>query len=96
MDDGFEEQIVGSGREPIHCEDCDVLTEALRDIEQQCREVENEGVRLSLESCRGMLEEVLRKENTRMARIRKLRRRRDAALDVLFMHQRLEHSNPDA
>jgi hypothetical protein len=73
-----------------HCGDCDVLTDALRDLEQQCREVEDgralNGIRL-----RKDFDVSFQEEQDYLARLKKLEHRRDCALEVLLKHQRLEH-----
>jgi hypothetical protein len=73
-----------------YCEDCRVLTEALRDMEQQCREAEDERFREI--RLRGDADAVGREEERYIAKLSKLERRRDSALEVLLKHQRLEHA----
>jgi hypothetical protein len=76
---------------PRYCEDCRVLTEALRDMEQQCRETEDGRYRgLSLPSS-SSVDVLTREEDAYLARLSKLQRRRDCALEVLLKHQSLEH-----
>ena len=77
---------------PRYCEDCRVLTEALRDMEQQCRELEDGRYRgLSLSSSK-TADLLTREEDAYQARLSKLQRRRDCALEVLLKHQGLEHT----
>ncbi len=93
MDDEWRDERTGCDEETRRCEDCDVLLEALRDAEQQCREFEDAGARVAERSwAAGFSDELLQEENDRLARLRKLERRRDCALDVLLKHQRLDHS----
>jgi len=75
---------------PRYCEDCRVLTEALRDMEQQCREAEDGSYR-EFPSSRGGIDALTRAEDAYLARLNKLQRRRDCALEVLLKHQILEH-----
>ncbi len=74
---------------PRYCEDCRVLTEALRDMEQQCREAEDEAYRDFTNS--RDVDEMTREEDAYLAKLSKLQRRRDCALEVLLKHQGLEH-----
>jgi len=76
---------------PRHCTDCDILTKALRDAEQQCREAED---RRNLEvaaSTSRKLSQLRCAEDAYLARMKKLEHRRNCALEVLLKHQSLEH-----
>jgi hypothetical protein len=74
--------------ETPHCVDCDFLIEALRDLEAQCREAEDQFAVCST----GMTgEQWQRVQSERSARLSKLEYRRNCALDILFKHQELEH-----
>ena len=75
-----------------YCEGCLVLTEALRDMEQQCREAEDESIHGSPISTTCGLEILTRNEEAYLAKLYKLQRRRDFALEVLLKHQSLEHT----
>jgi hypothetical protein len=75
-----------------HCDDCDVLVEALRDNEQQCREAEDE--RAGISRCLVKAENPdgsFLEEQAHFAKMKKLEHRRDCALEVLLKHQKLEH-----
>lgn len=72
------------------CESCSVLVDALREAERQCREAEDERA-VILTTSNGSLHAGFEHENEFLARIRKLERRRDCALEVLLKHQRFEH-----
>jgi len=63
------------------CSDCELLTEALRELEAERREAEDQ-----LWTQRGQREQELG-----FAKIARLERRRNCALEMLFKHQRLEH-----
>ena len=80
-----------SENDGAYCEDCRVLTDALQDMEQQCREAEDEGVKAHNFSRCADQEAAIRGEEIYLAKILKLQRRRDSALEVLLKHQRLEH-----
>jgi hypothetical protein len=67
-----------------YCEDCRVLTEALRDMEQQCRELEDERFRVSAFRTDLGPDALYREEDEYLANLSKLQRRRDCALEVLF------------
>jgi hypothetical protein len=87
-DDDREETYEARSR---YCEDCRVLTDALRDMEQQCREAEDGRYQgLCLSSGTGV-DRLIREEDAYLARLSKLQRRRDCALEVLLKHQILEH-----
>ena len=73
------------------CEDCQILTEALQEIEQQRREAERQGPRAEFSSLARQANDYTRDEITYLAKLEKLRRRRDCALEVLFQHQKIEH-----
>jgi len=73
-----------------YCEDCLVLTDALRDMEQQCREAEDERYR-DLPNLKRDIDALIREEDAYLAKLCKLQRRRDCALEVLLKHQGLEH-----
>ena len=75
-----------------YCEDCRVLTDALRDMEQQCRDTEDERISTASVLSRDGGERFIRDEEDYLAKLWKLQRRRDSALEVLLAHQRLEHS----
>ena len=85
MDDRSE---IDSG-DRYACDDCNVLVEALRDAEKQCREAEDE--RLQHARTTKSFEAILTEEQQFLAKIKKLEHRRDCALEVLAKHQRLEH-----
>lgn len=74
-----------------YCEDCLVLMDALRDMEQQCREAEDEGLHKSSSSYRRENRTLDNQEEFYLAKLGKLQRRRDAALEVLLKHQSIEH-----
>ena len=74
-----------------YCEECKWLMEAVRDFEQQRREVEDQRMRDAEASVGKTPEEVVRDEMLFLAKSRKLEYRRNAALDVLAKHQQLEH-----
>jgi hypothetical protein len=74
-----------------HCSECEVLTEALRDLEQQCREAEDQRLRVGVFDSSTSYGNLLREEEAYFARIQKLELRRDYALEVLLKHQQLEH-----
>jgi hypothetical protein len=73
------------------CGDCDVLMEALRDAERQCREAENESARRSLSFTRSLNDLAYDEDKEYISRLKRLERRRDCALEVLLKHQQLEH-----
>ena len=75
-----------------YCEDCRVLTEALQDMEQQCREAENEGLKENLLYSSSSIDALTNREDEYLAKLNKLQRRRDCALEVLLKHQGLEHA----
>ena len=87
-DDCLDEEYRAPSR---HCTDCDVLTEALRDMEQQCREAEDERFRDISLSSKKSSERLIVEEDAYQARLNKLQHRRDCALEVLLKHQSLEH-----
>jgi hypothetical protein len=61
-------------------------------MEQQCREAEDES-RIDFSPCSiGDSDRVTRQEDAYLAKLRKLERRRDCALEVLLKHQGLEHA----
>lgn len=74
-----------------HCTDCEVLTEALRDAEQQCREAEDGRNVEAAVTASTKMNPLLCEENEYLARIKKLEHRRNCALEVLLKHQLLEH-----
>jgi len=73
-----------------YCEDCKWLTDAVRDLEQQRRELIDQFSREigPLSKTSG---DIARVEETFRAKMRTLDHRRNAALDVLAKHQQLEH-----
>ena len=73
-----------------YCEDCRILTEALQEMEQQCREAEDEGLPVNSPCSSGHVEALTSPEEAYLAKLRKLQRRRDCALEVLLKHQGLE------
>ena len=75
----------------FYCEDCRILIDALRDMEDQCREAEDQ--RLSTASIPSIsaMHQTVEDEMLYLGRLEKLQRRRDCALEVLLKHQRLEH-----
>jgi hypothetical protein len=76
------------GWEEGYCGDCELLTEALRDLEMQCREAENEQIRALSNFC---YEDASHMEENYSLKIKKLEHRRNCALEVLIKHQQLEH-----
>jgi len=66
-----------------HCGDCDVLTDALRNFEQQRRQAEDERWRQPDGSDEG--------DEAYLAKLKALEHLRDCALEVLLKHQSLEH-----
>ena len=75
-----------------HCIDCDVLTETLRDLEEQCREVEDSRNAGAIFSPQKTFDEMLFREEQFVNRLKKLEYRRNCALEILIKHQRLEHN----
>lgn len=75
-----------------HCIDCDVLTEALRDLELQCREVEDNRNIQAASSAQSSFDELLLREVQFVNKLKKLEYRRNCALEMLIKHQRLEHN----
>jgi hypothetical protein len=71
----------------LSCGDCQVLMEALRDAEQQCREAEDAKSIFSIKISEHLLDD----EREYFAKIAKLEQRRNCALEVLLKHQRQEH-----
>ena len=78
--------------EERYCEDCTILIEALRDMEQQCREAEDESLRTDSFLSFRETEILVRDEQAYLARLEKLQRRRNCALELLLKHQALEHA----
>jgi len=74
-----------------YCEDCLVLMDALRDMEQQCREVEDESLHASSSLYRRENQTLDNQDELYLAKLGKLQRRRDAALEVLLKPQSIEH-----
>jgi hypothetical protein len=73
------------------CSECNCFLEALRDMEQQCREAENARFR-ELEARSEMTcEQLIHEGHLYQIRMQTLERRRDYALELLAKHQRLEH-----
>jgi hypothetical protein len=87
IDDRVEE----NDSDSRHCMDCDVLTDALRDMEQQCREAEDDRCRGASLFSNKSFDQLMREEDAYQARLSKLQHRRDCALEVLMKHQSLEH-----
>lgn len=85
------EQYGVGGAIGLGCANCETLTEALREAEQQCREAEDEWIGIAA-LYKGTIEECLSKEREHSMRVLKLERRRNCALEVLLKHQRLDHS----
>lgn len=79
------------GDQTTYCEDCRILTEALRDMEQQCREAEDERFQEPFRCRSG--EYLGCEENRYLTKLYRLQRRRDCALEVLLKHQSLEHGS---
>jgi hypothetical protein len=90
-DEYESEQLISLG-----CGDCETLTEALRDAEQQCREAEDEPARVAMGQPLSQVtepsKEPVDEEREYLMKIGKLEHRRNCALEVLLKHQRLEHS----
>ena len=80
----------GIAEESHYCADCEVLTDALRDLEQQRRETQDSRYREVI-SASDSLNHALNGENAYLARMKILERRRNCALEVLLKHQSLEH-----
>ena len=74
------------------CYDCDILVRALRDLEQQCRDVENEQLVNGLIPLSTGSEGWFEKDQQYLAQLREVEHRRNCALEALLRHQRLEHS----
>ena len=88
-DDSYEERTDGPTLR--HCTDCDILIDALRDMEQQCREAEDERFRdLSVFSTKSF-DRLNFEEDEYQEKLNRLQHRRDCALEVLLKHQSLEH-----
>jgi len=83
--DQFEEPV------GLACASCETLTEALREAEQQCREIEDEWASIAATLAKGAIEQLLLSEREHSTRIATLERRRNCALEVLLKHQRLDH-----
>lgn len=92
MEDDYSDSDSDDPRETAsrYCEDCRVLTDALRDMEQQRREAEDQHYRNSPLSLGG-IGPLSCEEDAHQAKLNKLLRRRDCALEVLLKHQSLEH-----
>lgn len=73
------------------CGECEILMEALRDAEQQCREAEDDRAFIAMGESVPKFAEPWDDECLYFNRLRKLERRRDCAFEVLLKHQRLEH-----
>ena len=89
-DDDYGLPMRGSDGE--FCGDCELLTEALRDYEMQCREAEDDHMHALCGFAGADVDAV---DDFYLAKIKKLEHRRDCALDVLLKHQRLEHRDPE-
>jgi hypothetical protein len=74
-----------------YCEGCKILTDALRDMELQCREAEDERTQQASAHSRKSGSQLDYDEETFLTKLAKLERRRDFALEVLLRHQSLEH-----
>ena len=72
------------------CDSCTVLVEALREAQQQCRLAEDERS-VVLTASGGGLHAGHEQGDDFRARLRKLERLRDCAMEVLLKHQRFEH-----
>ena len=73
------------------CPECDILLEALRDAEAQCREIEDQRTSEAKLPSHKSYEQRLCDEEKYQAKIKMIERRRDCALEVLLKHQSLEH-----
>jgi hypothetical protein len=73
------------------CSECNYFLDALRDMEQQCREAENSRFREL--QCRSEMtyDQLIHEEHVYQVRMQTLEQRRDYALELLMKHQRLEH-----
>ena len=87
MNDQYEsDDSISSG-----CGDCEVLMEALRDAEQQCREAEDKRAQIAATFPVKTVEQLFDDEREYSVKMDKLEHRRNCALEVLLKHQRLEH-----
>jgi hypothetical protein len=86
-DNDYAKDIHGSL--PRHCFDCDVLTEALRDMEEQCREAEDDRTREASLAVGKSVDRLLGEEEAYQVKLRELQHRRNCALEVLLKHQSL-------
>lgn len=73
------------------CSECNYLLEALRDMEQQCREVETARFDELKYRSETSYDQLVGKEHVYQIRMKALEQRRDYALELLMKHQRLEH-----
>ena len=89
IDDSNE--LANDERASYTCSDCEYLLEALLDMEQQCREAEDQRFRELEASVEENCEIRIQEEDQFEVRMKKLERRRDFALEVLTKHQMLEH-----
>jgi hypothetical protein len=73
-----------------YCENCKWLLEAVRDLEQQrCEAIEKRSRKEGFVS--KFSDELVRREELFLSKMRTIERRRKAALDVLAKHQQLDH-----
>ena len=89
--DSYGDDSSDNSDEVGYCEECKWLMDAVRDYEQQCREAENQRANDTNLFDQVVTERIVGNETLFLAKIRRLERRRDAALDVLAKHQQLEH-----
>ena len=76
---------------PSYCAECEALTDALRDTERLCREVEDQQIRASVAYAGQDTTRLVRDDLEYTAKIRAREQERDRALDALFSHQRKRH-----
>jgi hypothetical protein len=74
------------------CEGCNVLMEALREAERQCRELEDAGASRGLSFMKDGSDAAYVEEQDYLLKLQVLERRRNCALEVLLKHQKFEHS----
>jgi hypothetical protein len=74
-----------------YCQECQNLVDALRDTERQCREAEDQQIRVAATYGGKDRTLVVQNDLAYEAEIRSHERQRNSALDALFSHQRLRH-----
>ena len=78
-------------RPDLGCEDCNVLMDALREAERQCRAVEHERTRKGLTFTKDGSDAAYLEEHDYAQMLKTLEHRRNCALEVLLKHQKFEH-----